>query len=73
MTTGIQERDDEAGLAGLVPVVSGPPLPGDPVLLGDVVAVVISDLAVRRKAAPVDQSRDERNGERSQVVRLRAR
>ena len=59
MTTGIQERDDESGPARLVPVVSGPPLPGDPVSLGDAVALVVSDLSVRRIAAPVDPGREK--------------
>jgi hypothetical protein len=37
---------------------SGPPQ-GEPVmLLGDVVALVISDLSVRRKAAPVDTRKE---------------
>lgn len=52
---------------------SGPPQ-GEPVmLLGDVVSLIISDLGVRRTSAPVDQIRDAQTGERSQVVRLRAR
>lgn len=58
MTTGIQERDDEVSLAGLAPVVSGPPGLGDPVLLGDVVALVISDLSVRRTIATEERGKE---------------
>lgn len=48
MTTGIQERDDEVGPARLVPVVSGPPhLLGDPVSIGDLAAIIVSDAAVK--------------------------
>jgi len=59
MTTGIQERDDETGPARLAPVVSGPPGLGDPVLLGDVVALIVSDLSVTRKGAPPYQWKAE--------------
>lgn len=75
MTAGTKNRDGDFGLAGLEPAVSSPegPLPGDAISLGDVVALLVSDLGVRRTSAPVDQIRDEQTGERSQVVRLRAR
>ena len=60
MPTGTFERDDETGLAGLVPVVSEPPPAcGDPISLGDIVALVVSDLGVRRIAAPVDPGREK--------------
>jgi hypothetical protein len=55
----IQERDDKNGPARLSPVVSGPPGLGDPVLLGDVVAVLLSDLAVMRTSAPADRKEKE--------------
>lgn len=59
MTTGIQERDDKNGPARLSPVVSGPPGLGDPVMLGDLVSLIVSDLAVMRKAAPADRKEKE--------------
>lgn len=49
MTTGIQERDDETGLAGLFPVVSGPPQVGDPVSIGSLAALIVSDASVRMR------------------------
>lgn len=73
MTAGIHERDDETGLAGLAPVVSGPPLLGDPVLLGDVVALVVADLGVRRTAATVDPSQVLQFATWSRASKLRAR
>lgn len=67
-----QIRDDEFDLAG-----SGPSSPrsaaAEPVKIGDIVAVLISDLGVRRIAAPVDQPRDERYEVPSRVSVLRAR
>lgn len=68
----LENQHGEPGLAGLEPSVSQSAACG-PMLLGDIVALAVSDLAVRRKAAPADQSRDEQTGERSQVVKLRAR
>lgn len=68
--------ENEAGLfdlAGSSDPASLRPAACEPVKFGDLVAVIVSDLSVRRIAAPVDQGRDERTGERSQVVRLRAR
>lgn len=64
MRRDLKVRDDETGLAGLVPVVSGPPRVGDPVKLGDLVAVIVSDIGASRTAAkplvptwPADRNR----------------
>ncbi|WP_426126284.1 hypothetical protein [Pararhizobium sp. PWRC1-1] len=59
--TGTEVRDGErVSLAGPLPAVSEPPPAcGDPIKLGDVVALVVSDLGVRRIAAPVDPRREK--------------
>lgn len=58
MTTGTFERDDELSPARLSLVAPGPPGLGDPVLLGDVVALVISDLSVRRMIATEERGKE---------------
>ncbi len=58
--TETEVRDGErVSLAGPLPAVSEPPPAcGDPIKLGDVVALVVSDLSVRRIGAPVDPGRE---------------
>lgn len=74
MATGTFERDDEVSPARLSPVVSEPPPAcGDPIRLGDVVALVVSDLGVRRIAAPVDPSPVLQLAAWSRASKLRAR
>jgi len=57
----LENQHGEPGLAGLEPSVSQSAACG-PMLLGDVVALVVSDLAVRRKAAPAGEIRMDREG-----------
>lgn len=47
MTSGIQKRDDELSLAGLVPSSQRSAACG-PLLLGQIVAVIVSDLGAGR-------------------------
>ncbi len=54
----LEDKHGEPGLAGLEPSVSQSAACG-PMQLGDVVALVVSDLGVRRKAAPVDLGREK--------------
>ena len=57
----IQNRDGEIDLAGSVSSVSSPegPLPGDPISLGDLAALIVSDLSVMRTTAPADRKEME--------------
>ena len=62
---GLEERDGGDRLAGLSPAVSGPP-PAEPLSVGDLVALLVSDLGATR-SAPV---REFGKGSGAQVLRF---
>ena len=70
MTTGSKIRDGSFGLAGLEPAVSSPegPLPGDPISLGAIVALIVSDLGAERALPGVQSEAGLRREQSREVV-----